>query len=446
MKKKHFWSIGLLVMLTLSGCFSLKSYGTLIVNSDPDNAEVYIEGLKTTISELFTPLTLNLQPGTYTIKVHKNGYKPYEDQVVIVKNNITTVSVNLEQLDPAIEHGSLTLITDLDGASIWFGNNFYGYTIADTSQVIQLEPGLYTLRITKGSVDYSQNIEILSGVNFMLELELNPKEYSVNIGADSYPAEIFYWHDKNPSANEYPVATSLGQISDPKVFRLEEPGVYWFYAKKSGRVFSSQAVNVLDKTQTVNVELESVSSSEARGDVSTLIKGKPLFAPWELEDFVMARNPNNNPYNIYVAKYYLYFGSLLDITGDWAYCQSIHETGWFKFGGDAVPEQNNYAGIGTTGGGVKGAYFDTPEEGVLAQIQHLWAYGVPRHEGDPWPVQKYPYQSDSFQKVDPRYHLVTRPQTREAWLYLNGRWAVPGSTYAQMIWDLHNQLLNYLGY
>jgi len=30
-----------------------------------------------------------------------------------------------------------------------------------------------------------------------------------------------------------------------------------------------------------------------------------------------------------------------------AFCQSILETGWFKFGGQVLPEQYNYGGIGS---------------------------------------------------------------------------------------------------
>ena len=59
---------------------------------------------------------------------------------------------------------------------------------------------------------------------------------------------------------------------------------------------------------------------------------------------------------------------------DLAFAQALVETGFFRFGGDVKPEQNNFCGLGTTGGGVKGAHFKTPEIGVRAHIQHLLAY------------------------------------------------------------------------
>ena len=64
---------------------------------------------------------------------------------------------------------------------------------------------------------------------------------------------------------------------------------------------------------------------------------------------------------------------------DLALAQAIVETGFFSFTGDVKPEQNNFCGLGTTGGGVEGEYFDEPEIGVRAHIQHLLAYTTKKH-------------------------------------------------------------------
>lgn len=71
---------------------------------------------------------------------------------------------------------------------------------------------------------------------------------------------------------------------------------------------------------------------------------------------------------------YLSEGSKEGVRGDIAYAQSLVETGNFRFQGDVLPEQNNFAGLGTTGNGVRGEYFSSPEIGIRAQIQHLKAY------------------------------------------------------------------------
>ena len=115
------------------------------------------------------------------------------------------------------------------------------------------------------------------------------------------------------------------------------------------------------------------------------------------------------------------------IRPDIAICQAIKETGVWAYGGDVVPEQNNYCGLGTTGGGVKGEYFETPQLGVRAHIQHLLAYTSKR--------------LPKAEIVDPRYELIKkfRPQIfgkLTKWTDLNGVWAVPGNHYGEDILNL----------
>lgn len=56
------------------------------------------------------------------------------------------------------------------------------------------------------------------------------------------------------------------------------------------------------------------------------------------------------------------------------FAQVCKETGFLRFGGDVLPEQCNFAGIGATGGGAQGAYFPDVTTGIRAQVQHLKAY------------------------------------------------------------------------
>ena len=56
------------------------------------------------------------------------------------------------------------------------------------------------------------------------------------------------------------------------------------------------------------------------------------------------------------------------------FVQAMTETAWLRFGGDVKAEQCNFAGIGATGGGVKGATFSSVTEGLRAQVQHLRLY------------------------------------------------------------------------
>ena len=62
------------------------------------------------------------------------------------------------------------------------------------------------------------------------------------------------------------------------------------------------------------------------------------------------------------------------IKAEVAWAQTMHETGWLKFGGQVKISQYNFAGLGATDGGASGAKFKDVRTGVRAQIQHLKAY------------------------------------------------------------------------
>ncbi|MED4534781.1 glucosaminidase domain-containing protein [Metabacillus fastidiosus] len=170
--------------------------------------------------------------------------------------------------------------------------------------------------------------------------------------------------------------------------------------------------------------------SPAKAETETEAEAVTIMGPSKLTskqmgDYVLLneQNPKLTNISIYqLAELYLEIGKKEGVRGDIAFGQAIHETGFFRFQGDVIPEQNNYSGIGTTGGGVKGAFFATPEEGVRAQIQHLKAY-----------ASKEPLNTEL---ADPRFHLVTRG-IAPLWTDLNGRWAVPGKGYGEKVLQYH---------
>ncbi len=75
------------------------------------------------------------------------------------------------------------------------------------------------------------------------------------------------------------------------------------------------------------------------------------------------------------------------------FAQCMLETGFLKYGGDVLPNQYNFAGIGATGA-VHGASFENVRVGVRAHVQHLKAYAS--------------LDGLTQQCVDPRFNLVDR--------------------------------------
>lgn len=204
----------------------------------------------------------------------------------------------------------------------------------------------------------------------------------------------------------------------------------------------------------------------------------------------------NKDFNTKIAEAFIKFGKKYGIRGDVAICQSIHETGWFKFENSIVlPAQNNFSGLGATNpveqhkvilndtlyklaekyyttvqkikelngltsdnltvGMVlklpkplgKGNWFKTIEDGVEAQIQHLWAYAT-----------KKPLPDGTVLK-DVRFNLANRGSS-ENWLDLGGKWAWPGyntkkykniedakkdgETYGNKIINIYKNLINFI--
>ena len=102
--------------------------------------------------------------------------------------------------------------------------------------------------------------------------------------------------------------------------------------------------------------------------------------PERLMQFVQSQNDRVDAKYAAIATDYKRHGEALHIRWDFAFYQMLLETNYLKYRhgdgtpGDVKPKQNNFAGLGATGGGVPGESFADVSMGVLAQLQHLVAY------------------------------------------------------------------------
>ena len=106
--------------------------------------------------------------------------------------------------------------------------------------------------------------------------------------------------------------------------------------------------------------------------------------PEKLMQFMRSRNANLDPRFRDIASHYKKHGEAWRVRWDYAFYQMLIETNFLTYRapngrmGDVDPRQNNFAGIGTTGGGVPGDRFPDVSTGVLGQIQHLVVYSGER--------------------------------------------------------------------
>jgi hypothetical protein len=101
--------------------------------------------------------------------------------------------------------------------------------------------------------------------------------------------------------------------------------------------------------------------------------------PGRLIEYLKSRNPELNPRYESVPTEYMRLGEQLGVRWDYAVYQMILETGALSYrrgnrSGDVKPTQNNFAGLGATGGGEPGETFKDIATGVRAHLEHLLLY------------------------------------------------------------------------
>ncbi len=97
--------------------------------------------------------------------------------------------------------------------------------------------------------------------------------------------------------------------------------------------------------------------------------------PGRLMAFLKNRNSKLPARYDGLATEYMRHGEELGIRWDYAFFQMMLETGNLTYTGDVKADQNNFAGLGATGGGARGEKFADISTGVRAHLQHVLMYG-----------------------------------------------------------------------
>lgn len=119
-----------------NGRVGLTGTGLLVATSQPDGAEVFINGHLTTA----TNNTINLFPGEYMVKISKEGYFPWEKKIRVAKEEVSKADALLfpkaPKLDSITANGVQSPVIDPSQTRI-------AYRVA--SQSAPLKNGLYVL-------------------------------------------------------------------------------------------------------------------------------------------------------------------------------------------------------------------------------------------------------------------------------------------------------------
>lgn len=119
----------------LGGKPTLSGTGLLVTTSEPDSAQVFINGHLTTA----TDNTLNLAPGEYTIRIYKEGYFPWEKKLTVQEEVVAKAEARLFPTAPKLE--SITAI-GVQNPIIDPSHTKIAYTVASQSA---RKNGIYVL-------------------------------------------------------------------------------------------------------------------------------------------------------------------------------------------------------------------------------------------------------------------------------------------------------------
>lgn len=199
------------------------------ITSVPDGAQIFIDGLLKGI----TNKKLFLFPGSYSLRLIKQGYIDKEEKLLINKNSNNFI-FNLEKYS-----GILNLITVPNSAKI----NINKEQISQN--YLEIPPGIYKIEVSdSGYYDYSEIIEIELGKTITKRVELLPKVGNLQFSISPLESAI--------------KLTKNGQLVDSwdgmKILKNLKTGDYEINAEAKGFISETRKIKIIEK-QTTQLEI-----------------------------------------------------------------------------------------------------------------------------------------------------------------------------------------------
>ena len=157
-----------------------KAPGTLKIASEPSGAKVYIGG----DYKGKTPLTLNLAPGTYTVKLTMKDYEDYTTTVTLSPGDVKSLSITLTP-----KFGSLTVTSEPSGAEVYLDGDYVGTTPLEN---YKLSTGEHEVKVKKsGYATFTKTITIKPGETTSMKATLPPLKATLKITSEPSGAKVY---------------------------------------------------------------------------------------------------------------------------------------------------------------------------------------------------------------------------------------------------------------
>lgn len=210
-----------------------REYGVLRINSNPSNATVFIDGKR---QGQLTPLEVKVPLGRYHVKVTKDQFYTFEEDVLVEQGTSVTVDADMVR-----QVGRLILETIPSGVKAYVGNDLLG-----TTPLTQDKPvGKYVITLKKaGFRDKVLEANVAPDESLEISIEMAERSGSLKVTTNPPGAEV---HINDAYQGETPL-------------RIEKkPQVYQLLIKKSGyREISEEIVLEDNITKNIHRDLDPV--------------------------------------------------------------------------------------------------------------------------------------------------------------------------------------------
>lgn len=154
--------------------------GVLKVHANVPGARVLIDGEEVGNAPNFRLLP----PGRYRVRIERDGYEPYDEEIVIEPGKSVTIRAKLARIV-----GSIEVNTNVDGAEVYLDDVLVGKTPG--VELSGVTSGTHVLRVIRpGYVTYEGPVTIEPNVRLRLNLELTPSAGVLMVSSVPPGAEV----------------------------------------------------------------------------------------------------------------------------------------------------------------------------------------------------------------------------------------------------------------
>jgi serine/threonine protein kinase len=243
-----------------------KKVVTVGITTIPPDANVTVG-----VQKCRTPCDLPLRPGTYQLRVERDGYDPVTQQVSVAADTKSLPTVKLDIQSPAqtatpnpppapIDQGTLIVHANVGGAEVYVDGNLKGLTDVNKNYEGKYDVGNHAIILRKqGYEDSSEQVEIAKGgISRTLKLKEQVQKMA------PAPAPAYFIVQAPPGASVLIDQQPRGAVPpEGRLVQKVDPGRHSIEAKLDGyQPWSGSATAESGKQVSVAAELKEIPKSK----------------------------------------------------------------------------------------------------------------------------------------------------------------------------------------